>query len=380
MLGRVRSCFSNLADPQLKLCMHRSKTAIDRKHSLRTSDLNPPDMAAFQVSKIPKVSVLIATHNRPLLLREAIHSVIDQTFTNWELVVVDDASTPRIDLSDLKRTLGDRLKVVGHKHARGSAAARNSAIRASTGDILAFLDDDDLFHPEFLQKATLSLARYPDVQVVFVGVDWFGPGKESVRPDGLASFEKVLAEAAGREVEPEIVLFDERLLGALLKRVPMAFQQQVVRRSALSQLGDFTEGRVLDRSDWAIRAALRLPCALYKERLYRFRCEGQSYASRPERLHESLLAGTDVMDTLLARTREDAARHGKIPILSNGAANSWFKLAYYYAQHDQPGKAMSALLVSQLRAFSLVRMRLFARVALSAVRRLGIKRSKASMN
>ena len=101
----------------------------------------------------PKVSIVITTRNRPRLLALAIESVLAQTYRNCDLHVIDDASsdkTPRVAADLLK----DRKNAYYWRHSerKGLAAARNTAIAKVTGRYIAFLDDDDTWKPDCLQK------------------------------------------------------------------------------------------------------------------------------------------------------------------------------------------------------------------------------------
>lgn len=335
-----------------------------------------PDSAATSIR--PRVSMLVATHNRPDLLREAIRSVEQQTFSNWEIVLVDDGSTPPANLDDLAPGLRDRIRLIRHATPRRSAAARNTAVRAAQGEILAFLDDDDLLAPDFIERALGVLDRHQDIDVVCVGVSWFGKNADWTEKDCLPTLQRTLQEAQGRALEPGVLAFGPALLGALVKRVPMAFQQQVVRRSMFKRIGYFKEGRVLDRSDWGIRAAAFAQVALCPEGLYRQRCDGQSFASRPERHHEFLLAGVDTMETLLARLNDERAQTEAVQTVSHGAAKSWFDLAYWCRQERRYREAWHALWMSERREINLPRLRLAARITVDGLQSLiGLKRRES---
>jgi glycosyltransferase involved in cell wall biosynthesis len=106
---------------------------------------------------IPLVSVIIPTHDRPHLLARALESVAAQTHPAVEVLVVDDGSTPRVptDLTAGRHT----VRVLRHETARGPGAARNTGIGAATGELIAFLDDDDRWPPERLAVAVADLAR-----------------------------------------------------------------------------------------------------------------------------------------------------------------------------------------------------------------------------
>jgi len=98
------------------------------------------------------VSAIIPTHNRADLLERAIESVLDQTWENLELVIVDDASddkTPQFlkSLSDQHKN----LKVIRNQESKGAAASRNIAIQNAKGDFIAGLDDDDFWRPNRIE-------------------------------------------------------------------------------------------------------------------------------------------------------------------------------------------------------------------------------------
>src|ERR1700739_995623 len=96
-----------------------------------------------------RVSVLLPTHNRKDLLREAIDSVINQTFKDWELIVVDNGSTD--GTRDMVRSeYADRIRCLTIPHSEMPADARNAGITIARGPYLAFLDSDDLWMPEKL--------------------------------------------------------------------------------------------------------------------------------------------------------------------------------------------------------------------------------------
>ena len=119
--------------------------------------------------KVPLVSVIIPTCNRAEALRVAISSVLAQTFQDFEIVVVDDAA------SDASREVvasfcEPRMRYIRHPERQGGSAARNTGIRASSADRIAFLDDDDEWFPTKLQKQMELFGRSaPTVGVVYTG-------------------------------------------------------------------------------------------------------------------------------------------------------------------------------------------------------------------
>ena len=100
---------------------------------------------------MPKVSVIIPTHNRDEFLGSTIASVLSQTYSDFEIIVVDDNSGDRTH-EVIKSIKDGRMKYIRHRDNMGPSAARNTAISSASGEYIAFLDDDDEWIPEKLQK------------------------------------------------------------------------------------------------------------------------------------------------------------------------------------------------------------------------------------
>jgi len=117
----------------------------------------------------PLVTVIIPTYNRAHLLNRAIRSVLSQTFQDWELIVVDDGSTDNTE-EIVKGFSDSRLHYIRHKVNCGAPAARNTGIKMAQGDYIAFLDSDDEWLPEKLEKQLKIFENSEDeVGVVYTG-------------------------------------------------------------------------------------------------------------------------------------------------------------------------------------------------------------------
>jgi glycosyltransferase involved in cell wall biosynthesis len=108
----------------------------------------------------PLVSVIVPTRNRAELLRRSIASVLAQTYTRLELIVVNDASTDHTR-EVLAQIADPRLRVIHREVNKGAAAARNAAAVAAQGEYLAFQDDDDCWLVEKLEKQLRALLAAP---------------------------------------------------------------------------------------------------------------------------------------------------------------------------------------------------------------------------
>lgn len=120
------------------------------------------------------VSVIIPTYNRADFLKEAVDSVLTQTFHDVELIVVDDGSTDHT--RQLLQSYGQQLRSVTQEN-RGVSSARNIGIHASTGEYIALLDSDDLWLPNKLEQQVTVMEQQPDLQLCHTEEIWIRRGK-----------------------------------------------------------------------------------------------------------------------------------------------------------------------------------------------------------
>ncbi len=121
---------------------------------------------------MPKVSVIIPTYNRGDFLKSSVNSVLKQTYEDYELIISDDASTDHTR-KYVESISDSRVVYICNKTNRGVAATRNSALKISRGDYIAFLDDDDEWLPEKLSLQVEKIEKSsPDVGGVYTGVSY----------------------------------------------------------------------------------------------------------------------------------------------------------------------------------------------------------------
>jgi glycosyltransferase involved in cell wall biosynthesis len=137
----------------------------------------------------PIVSVIIPTFNRSAMVREAVESVLSQTSDEFELIVVDDGSTDGTGAA--LEPYSASLSLVRQEN-RGVSAARNRGAAVARGELLAFLDSDDLWLPEKLAVQLSYLRTFPDAAVCHTEELWIRDGKR-VNP------RKKHAKAEGRD-------------------------------------------------------------------------------------------------------------------------------------------------------------------------------------
>lgn len=116
---------------------------------------------------MPNVTTIIPVHNREELIGRAIESVLDQTHSDFELIVVYDASTD--GTVDVINTYDDdRVNCSAFDNNQGANAARNAGIQRASGEYITFLDSDDEYKPTFIEKVIQGIAEAPDyVQGVY---------------------------------------------------------------------------------------------------------------------------------------------------------------------------------------------------------------------
>lgn len=197
----------------------------------------------------PAISIVMPLYNKAGQVLETIASVIAQTMSDWELVVVDDGSTD--DGPARVRSVADpRIRLVCQANA-GVSAARNRGIALARADLVAFLDADDLWLPGFL-AAIMAL------QADFSQGGWFATGYE-IRPVQGVGFSSRLR---GPPADFSRGILPDYFNVAIASDPPTWTSATVVRREAIQAIGGFPEGigSGEDLLTWA-RLAVRFPLA-----------------------------------------------------------------------------------------------------------------------
>jgi glycosyltransferase involved in cell wall biosynthesis len=215
----------------------------------------------------PTVSIILPTYQRLAYLQEAVESVRAQTIDGWELLVIDDGSTD--GSADWIDSLGDaRVRVVRQPHTGHRSVLRNIGLKQSRGEWIAFIDSDDRWEPDKLERQLAYHAANPDVEWSYTGrsvID--GDGK--VRPDHLF---KPWRPIGGWIVRHVLEL--EAMIG---------LPSVIVRKSLLTAVGGFDETRrwAEDYDLW-LRLARRAPCGVLDAPLTVIRTHRSTSFDRPE--------------------------------------------------------------------------------------------------
>ncbi|MFV1951556.1 MAG: glycosyltransferase family 2 protein [Nitrospinota bacterium] len=177
---------------------------------------------------MPEISIIIPVYNRPLLVKEAIDSVMAQTYTDFELIVVDDGSTDTTadviqKYIETYSNISVHLRYI-YQSGLGVSAARNNGIDAANGKLTTFLDSDDLWQPNKLKRQMEFFASHPEAKICYTDEIWIRHNKrvnpckvhqkysgrifEHCLPCCIISPSSVIIK---KEVLEEVGLFDESL-------------------------------------------------------------------------------------------------------------------------------------------------------------------------
>ncbi|HYP40423.1 MAG TPA: glycosyltransferase family A protein [Chloroflexia bacterium] len=268
------------------------------------------------------ISVVIPTYNRADLLRAALESMLAQSVLPREVVVVDDGSTDHTAevVGEIADRAAGRIKVIflqgPHLNRRGDA--RNRGAAATTTPLVAFLDSDDLWKPQRIERQLQALEKAPEAGFAFCNVQRFDEA-------GLIG---------GPCLAPSLD-FNGEILGDILEDPRAVPSTLVVRRNTFEQVGRFREMRINEDYELTLRLALHSQASYVPEVLVMMR-EHSGSTSRALR-EIPLLDYIQVVGEFLLKhpqlPRQTRAR-GRRAI-----ANAHFKLARLYKEYGDKAAA-----------------------------------------
>jgi glycosyltransferase involved in cell wall biosynthesis len=206
------------------------------------------------------ISVIIPSYNRAETIRRSVDSVLNQTYSDIEVIVVDDCSTD--NTIDIISNYDDRVRCIRHEQNRGACAARNTGIMNAKGEYIAFQDSDDEWFPDKLEKQIKALESSGS-DVVFCQYTKLENGKESVGP----------------------LHFPEGVLGNVTTLYGIGTQTLLAKASVFQNIKfDIRMPRFQDL-EWLIRAKEHYQIYCLAEPLVRYNLGNDSISVNPRKLY-----------------------------------------------------------------------------------------------
>lgn len=244
----------------------------------------------------PLVSVCIGSYNRERYIGETLDSVFAQTYSNLEIIVIDDASTDRT--VDIVRSYGDRVRLVQRAQNSGICpVTRNQACRMATGQYIALLDSDDSWLPGKIAAQVAFLEAHPAMPLCHTYCERIDEASRSlgIRHEGV--------------LPPTGPYFDR-----LLEHCWITISSVMMRRSLYEEIGPFNEhepyGRLGEDYEYFLRVSRRYDIGLVNEVLCRYRVStagithGQWQAKpRPLPFYEAVLHDRHLWEGRIPRAR-----------------------------------------------------------------------------
>lgn len=260
------------------------------------------------------VSVIIPTYNYSRYVGHAIDSVLAQTLPVHEIIVVDDGSTD--DTESVLAPYRDKVRVI-HQQNRGVAAARNAGVANSSGELVAFLDADDMWLPTKIERQVARLLAEPEIAMVHCGMREVDPAGKTV---------STYTQGQDGWIADELLLLER---GAVVGPGSTA----LVRRSAFDAIDGFDEEKDLHPSeDWefSYRLARRYKIGFIPELLVNYRNHGVNGHLNIKRMERGMLIAFEKAfadpDPVLQNLRRRC--YGNLHTI---LAGSYFRAGNYFA-------------------------------------------------
>lgn len=251
----------------------------------------------------PLVSAVIIFFNAERFLREAIESVLSQTYPRWELLLVDDGSTDGSDVvaRESAARYPAQIRYLRHDGGanRGMSASRNLGIRKSDGEHVAFLDADDVWFPWALEEQVALVQRYEDAAMVYGPLTWWFSWT-GVPDDQRRDYVEDLG------VPPDTLIPPPTLLPLFLLDRAAVPSGMLVRRAAIDRVGGFEEAFPGEYEDqvFCAKICLDLPVFASGRSWYRYRQHQGSAVAVGHRTGQTHVARVAFLSWLRGYLRE----------------------------------------------------------------------------
>lgn len=217
---------------------------------------------------MPTISIIILTYNREALLLETLQSVFTQSYTDFEIIILDDGST---DQTRQRIEALDHPTISYHyiNHLGNLSQLRNLAWKYAKGEFIAFLDADDIWLPRKLEQQLEIIRTDEQLAFVYTDVEEFD-AQRTLRPRIYDRYQKNWTPA-------------DQFALTLSGRMPIYASTVLIRRNLAERVGGFEDSLILGDTHYLLRLAQHHPCQVIFEPLVRIRKHDQNISVYKER-------------------------------------------------------------------------------------------------
>ena len=220
------------------------------------------------------VSVIIPSYNHAPYLRDAVESVLTQSYQNLELIVLDDGSKDA-SVEYLKSVTDPRFSFSSHENI-GAHATINKGLSRARGEFFAVLNSDDMFAPSRLEKIIEEFRENPSCGLVCTWIDCINDKGKSL---GVKQGWKSMAPWPVAHPHATFQATDDFLLNLVMSNFISTTSNMVFRSSVYQKLGGMRNLRFAHDWDFALRVALSYPCKILEEALMKYRIHSSNTIS-----------------------------------------------------------------------------------------------------
>lgn len=221
-----------------------------------------------------KVSVVITSYNYDKYIKDAIESILNQSYSDFELVIIDDCSTDN-SVKIIKQFEDERIKFIQNEENLGLKSSMQKAISYCSGEWIAFLESDDLWLPDTLEKRLACAEKYPQVGIIFNDVLEFGDEDWLLAVKN--NFDRV-RKILSKKTFPKNIFYDINVHNLIL-----TFSSVMIKRELFENVSFETPIDAL--LDWwlYIHVAYNTEAYYMKDKLTKWRQHKQSYIMRKKK-------------------------------------------------------------------------------------------------
>lgn len=259
-------------------------------------------------SNLPKVSIITAAYNAEEYIAETIESVLNQSYNNWEMIIVDDGSTDRTKESVVAFLKDKRIKYFYQKNQK-QLIARNNAFKLTKGEYIAILDADDVWMPTKLDKQLKLISKNPSMGIVYTGV-------QKINKNGKNIYTKPTKDITGNPLKYQIVSNN------------MAFSSFLIKKEAI--FPDFLYRYFPNTCDEYLTIKLALDgwhFGFVNEKLLKYRIHNQAISKSVKYIETAFNEKIKIIDDILFHIK-NKDNYKSILSIARARANLWISVNY----------------------------------------------------